>query len=105
MARLVDFEYTVHDQPVRIGGVVNLVIGMATFCIEGEGDDYEERSGDFWDALEEFKEAIPGRQRVWDEDEKLWTVKVTRAVKEALFDIFANAVGAFEDAERQLSLW
>ena len=103
MAKLTNFDYTSHDAPVRRG--LEAVVGEAVFCISGEGEGYDERSIDFWDALGDFKNAIPGRLRVWDDDEKLWIVQVTHSVKEMLLDLFTNAEGLFEDAERQLSFW
>ena len=77
MARLIDFDYVAHDEPRHLPGILATIVGKATFCITGEGGDHEERSADFWDALEEFKESVPGRQRALANNPHVWTVHVT----------------------------
>lgn len=68
------------------------------FGIKGKDEE-------FWTALDEFKSAIPPRQRLYDPEHKLWTVKNTPENREALERIFKNAKSCFLTAEAQMMLF
>ena len=69
-----------------------------TFALKGYGDE-------FWDALDALKKAIPGRQRTYDPDDHLWTVKATPENEEALSRIFTNGKSCILTVKSQMMLF
>lgn len=103
-AKLLNFNYSIYAEPVRLG-VTAVASGQVAFRIQGQGENPTARGANFWHALMKFKEAVPARQRIWGEEKTLWTVILTDEAKEVLSVIFTNARWLFEVAERQLPLF
>jgi len=63
------------------------------------------QDGDFYQAIQELKTAIPLSERWFDPENKTWTVKRTEANRAALQEIFANGAGVILAVESQLTMF
>ena len=73
------------------------------------GDHYtfkiRAQDGDFYQAIQELKTALPLSERWFDPELKVWTVKRTEANRAALQEIFANGAGVILAVESQLTMF